>query len=495
MKKLRSSVKDVHRKKLKKLSEQQQRPLFDIHDTVKLYNLDVRPPQYVLDTLALGPKNAVLDSFKAKEVLAEIDALLSHCKREHVANDTMNEINVATFKYIKTCESQKSPRNLIMTKRYLKEYDLLAVPFDKGVGICLMTRETYKNKMNDILKLDQFEKLEKPRKNSKNFIIKEEERINEELDKLRDNQLITEELRVEMRSKGAQPPRLYGLAKVHKAAVPLRPVLSMPGSPYHNIAEKVTKWLSVIPESKSQCSSKKVSEEVKELRLEEGEVLVSFDVVSLYTNVPVNEAIMEAADRLYSGDFETPPVSKLTFIKLLELCSTNVIMLTSEGYFCQKEGLAMGSPPAPILANIWLSKYESVLKDDATLFERYMDDVIRTIQRNRIEQKLIEINQIHPNLRFTMESEEEGRLSFLDLLLIRMGCFISSTWYCKPTDTGLVMNFHATAPMRYKKSVISGFVHRIHRACSSEQNFNDSLEKAKSTLEKNQYPPHIYNTI
>ena len=121
MKKLRSSVKDVHRKKLKKLSEQQQRPLFDIHDTVKLYNLDVRPPQYVLDTLALGPKNAVLDSFKAKEVLAEIDALLSHCKREHVANDTMNEINVATFKYIKTCESQKSPQNFIMTKRYLKE--------------------------------------------------------------------------------------------------------------------------------------------------------------------------------------------------------------------------------------------------------------------------------------------------------------------------------------------------------------------------------------
>ena len=70
---------------------------------------------------------------------------------------------------------------------------MLAVPFDKGVGICLMTRETYKNKMNDILKLDQFEKLEKPRENSKNFVIKKEERINEELIKLRDSQLITEE--------------------------------------------------------------------------------------------------------------------------------------------------------------------------------------------------------------------------------------------------------------------------------------------------------------
>jgi len=49
--------------------------------------------------------------------------------------------------------------------------------------------------------------------------------------------------------------------------------------------------------------------------------------------------------------------------------------------------------------------------------------------------------------------------------------------------------------MRYKKSLISGFVHRIHRACSSRQNFDDSLEKAKSILEKNQYPPQIYNPI
>ena len=99
-------------------------------------------------------------------------------------------------------------------------------------------------------------------------------------------------------------------------------------------------------------------------------MLVSFDVVSLYTNVPVLEAIQEAADRLYYGEFETPPVSKGTFIELLKLASTNVVMLTSDGYHVQKDGLAMGSPPAPLLANIWLSNREKHLKDDAKLFER-----------------------------------------------------------------------------------------------------------------------------
>ena len=103
-----------------------------------------------------------------------------------------------------------------------------------------------------------------------------------------------------------------------------------------------------------------------------------------YTNVAVQEAIVEAADRLYCGEFEIPPVSKETFIKLLKLASTDVAMSTHDGYYIQKDGLAMGSPPAPLLANIWLAKKEIIIKDDAKLFERYMDDIIRTINSEKI---------------------------------------------------------------------------------------------------------------
>ena len=55
--------------------------------------------------------------------------------------------------------------------------------------------------------------------------------------------------------------------------------------------------------------------------------------------------------------------------------------------------------------------------------------------------------------------------------------------------------YHALAQTRYKKSVVSGFVHRIYRACSSWANFHESLEKAKSIMEKNQYPPQMYNPV
>ena len=72
---------------------------------------------------------------------------------------------------------------------------------------------------------------------------------------------------------------------------------------------------------------------------------------------------------------------------------------------------------------------------------------------------------------------------------------LTSTWYNKPTDTGLMMNYHALVPKRYKHTVVSGVVHRIHRVCSTWQNFHDSLEKAKRILERNQYPPTFYEPI
>ena len=67
------NVAATHTKKLENLSKEQGRPLFNLHDTVKLFELDIVPPKYVLNTLALVPKNPVLAKFDRKEMLAEID--------------------------------------------------------------------------------------------------------------------------------------------------------------------------------------------------------------------------------------------------------------------------------------------------------------------------------------------------------------------------------------------------------------------------------------
>ena len=132
---------------------------------------------------------------------------------------------------------------------------------------------------------------------------------------------------------------------------------------------------------------------------------------------------------------------------------------THDGLYIQKEGLAMGSSPAPALANGWMSQFDGIIQGEATLFARYMDDIIRNINRVEIEDKLVEINNLHPNLKFTIEREENKSIPFLDMKILHEdNGKLSSTWYNKPTDTGLIMNYHALAPKKYKRSVLSGFV-------------------------------------
>ena len=378
-----------------------------------------------------------------------------------------------------------------MTKKYLKDNRLL----DKRIGICIMTVESYNYKLNDNISLPQFEKVQQKRRNEKNPIVKEEERILSVLKELRKKKKISDALFTRLKPTGSQPPRLYGLAKIHKQHVPVRPVLSMPGSAYYKIGNQVSKWLSIVKECNINSSTKEISDVLSRIELDVDVELISFDVTSLYTNVPLKEAIDDCADLLYSGKYPKPPVDRETFVELVSLCSCNVIMLTNDGYYLQVDGLAMGSPPAPQLANGWMSKFDAEIKDQATLYSRYMDDILRDIKNDRIDDKLKEINDIHPSLKFTVERENNTSIPFLDMKIERTNRKLSSKWYTKPTDTGLTMNFHALAPLRYKRSVVSGLVHRIHRSCSNWFNFHESLQKAKTILENNQFPKSFYEPI
>ena len=92
------------------------------------------------------------------------------------------------------------------------------------------------------------------------------------------------------------------------------------------------KWLS-IPESKINWSTQKTVDQLKNVKLDPEEVMISFDGSSLYTNVPVNEPINDAANLLYSGRYESPPVDKETFIALTKLAVTDFVLSSHDGCF------------------------------------------------------------------------------------------------------------------------------------------------------------------
>ena len=56
----------------------------------------------------------------------------------------------------------------------------------------------------------------------------------------------------------------------------------------------------------------------------------------------------------------------------------------------------MGSPPAPHLANGWLSKFDKDIQGDSQVYERYIDDIIRTVMKDEVDHELARLNNLHP---------------------------------------------------------------------------------------------------
>ena len=113
-------------------------------------------------------------------------------------------------------------------------------------------------------------KMTKGRKNALHPLRKEQNRNKEELDKPQNTKL---------NPIGSQPARLYGTTKVRKKVIPMRPVLSMPGSAYYGIGEQVKEWLSGVSECQINTSNQKIVDSLKNIQLDPDKELVSVDVV------------------------------------------------------------------------------------------------------------------------------------------------------------------------------------------------------------------------
>ena len=139
-------------------------------------------------------------------------------------------------------------------------------------------------------------------------------------------------------------------------------------------------------------------------------------------------------------------------MKLLRICTSETHFLFDGQYYDQVDGVCMGSPLGPVLANLfmgikekeWIENYNGV---GPSFYRRYVDDICCTFQdANEADQFLTYINSRHNNIRFTIEREENSTLPFLDVKIIRNNNTITTSTYYKPTHTGLLTNFTSFIP-------------------------------------------------
>ena len=144
--------------KLDKLSERKDKPLRNgSHSDVVI--MDGRElPKFVLDILSLGPKHPVRDKFNEVHFLADVDKLVRELRQNNTEREKLFEIGASAKLYAKIVREAPMDRGVKKVHDYLKANDLLAVPFDKGCGFCVMKKSTYTEKLAEVLNSDQFQK-------------------------------------------------------------------------------------------------------------------------------------------------------------------------------------------------------------------------------------------------------------------------------------------------------------------------------------------------
>ena len=295
---------------------------------------------------------------------------------------------------------------------------------------------------------------------------------------------------------GSQPGKLYGMCKVHKQGNPLRPVISMINSAEYNLAKWLDSFIKPnIPNQYSVSSTYEFLNTLKDTMVDSADKVVSFDVVSLYTNIPLDETIDIIVEALYAEtSYSVPPVPQKVFKRLLQMATSGMFMY-KDALFKQVDGVAMGSPLGPSLANFFLGHIEktSVFNNPdicPKLYLRYVDDIFAIFHPNTPHIPFFEhLNGLHKNLSFTAEEAEKDQpFPFLDIS-IKINSENVDTWvFRKKTDTGLMLNFTAIVPNTWKVGLIRCLLNRAKMICSSDDLFNLEVEKLRKRFMANGYP-------
>jgi len=176
-------------------------------------------------------------------------------------------------------------------------------------------------------------------------------------------------------------------------------------------------------------------ERLRKVKLDDKHVLFSLDVVSLFTNIPLDLAIDSVSKRL-DNILDNCKIPNDEFILALKMILESTYFSFNNLICRQNFGTPMSSPLSPIIADLVLRDIESrainILNIPLPIYVRYVDDILLAAPADSVNDILKTFNSFHPRLQFTLEIGED-KLNFLDVTIIKSNANLEFDWSHKPT--------------------------------------------------------------
>lgn len=433
-------------------------------------------------------------------------------------------------KYINTisdlAETTNSRRHNIsrVEKNAMKELKtdetIVVKQADKGGAIVIMDSDYYRGKVLEQLN-DPHYYSEIP-SNIDNATMKKIKKIASQ------HGLLTQREQEYITSFEVKCSNFYGLPKIHKskqiqeavklqnsecvkifqpADLKLRPIVAGPSCPTHRLSN----LLDIILKPLCQHIPSYLRDDLDfiaqlPLEIDEETLLVSFDVTSLYTNIP-HELGIEAIRFWVNKHPEAvhPRFNEAFIIESLKIILQNNTFYFDGKYYKQILGTAMGTKVAPTYANLVMGYlehklYEIVKANFGDTFsmyikgcwKRYLDDCFIIWTKSRTDLSTFEeiLNNLNPSIKFTMENSET-ELAFLDVLVQKSGKNIVTDIYYKSTDTHQYLDFRSCHPSHTKRNIPFCLARRICAIVIDIEKREERLNELQVFLHKQHYPKQL----
>ena len=241
-----------------------------------------------------------------------------------------------------------------MIAKLKKDPSRMVLTTDKGVALVVMNTEDYKKKAEELLNQNTYRIITSdPTMRLKNKLINM-------LKSIKTKGGMTEELYRRLYPTGAGSPNFYGLTKIHKLGMPLRPIVSSIGTVTYQTSKEVARILKPLVERSPHHvkSTQDFIDQIKGIHLGKDQCTMSYDVKALFTSVPTTKAII-IIKQLLEEDQELQQRTSLSIENILshlEFCINSTYFSFQGKFYEQLEGAAMGSPLSPIVANLVYGK-------------------------------------------------------------------------------------------------------------------------------------------
>ncbi|XP_071830742.1 uncharacterized protein [Apostichopus japonicus] len=241
--------------------------------------------------------------------------------------------------------------------------------------------------------------------------------------------------------------RFYLLPKIHKPGNPGRPIFSVNGSPTEKISLFVDHFITpLVPQINSYIHDTPFLRKLEDInnQIPSTAIIGTFDVTSLYTNIPHAEGITATCAALSMKAHPYPPISDIKVLMQQVLTKNNFTFM--DKHYLQRHATVIGTPEERTL---------STAPCRPLIWWRYIDDIffVWTSDEDSLLTFINHINSFHSTIKFISDYSHQ-QVNFLDVTVRKEHGTPSTDLYTKPTDTHQYL--HSSSCQRLRQQAAPG---------------------------------------